>query len=383
MNNKIVAFVAVAALCIAAAAVVVYYADSKDNNDGPVSIVDGSGTTIALDEPLTGTITLGTNILKAMKVLGLTSELKGLSFYTSSSATDQSNWDTYSPWFPDATHMSTAQTMTAEQIMTVCKYIICPVSSMTLSTSQITSFNEMGITVIKLDCYGDTALEDIEKLTILFGQKKPTMDAYNNYLSTSKGVTDAVKGKVRNAVSSDNDTFLYYLDSGTFFYNQTSEGSLMIEQIYGKNALRNIAGLDTSGVSNTANSNLAEVLVAEDAKNSIDKIFIRSTSPATESAAVAVWNNCLLNTDALYCTLSQISASGTNEIYVFNSNVMSGMLSYVGWIVIAEVCGIDTGYDVADLIQDYNDKYGFTEPTSGYAFHITITGGTASAVKLF
>ena len=347
-----------------------------------IVIVDGSGATITLDKPLESVVTANTNVPKAMKVLGLTDEVAGLSFNTAGSS-DANNWDTFHPWFPNAAHMSIIKSMTAEDIINKgCHYVICPVSSMTLSSDQLTLFPEMGITVIKLDCYGDTALEDLYKLTLLFGQKKTAMDAYNTYWSMCNGVIDTVKAKVASAASSAKDTFLYYMDSKTAFYNQTSEGSIMIEQIYGKNALRGL-GFSTTTVTNVANDNLAEKIVQADAKNSIDKIFIRGlTTTSTATAALTLWNNSLLNTTPVYHNLSLIS-SGGGGIYVLNSNIMSGMLSYVGWVVIAEICGIDTGYDVASLIREYNTTYGFTEPTSGYAFQITIVGGIASATQVY
>ena len=44
MNNKIVAVLAVALICVAAAAAIVYFANQRDDTGGQVSIVDVDGT---------------------------------------------------------------------------------------------------------------------------------------------------------------------------------------------------------------------------------------------------------------------------------------------------------------------------------------------------
>ena len=366
-------------------------AKDKDNNSGssgdssstkkPIVITDGSGAKITLTKPLTAVITCNTNIPKAMKIMGLENELKGLSFYSASS--DQSNYDMFHPLFPNAKHMDITPNMTAEAIVdSGVKYVICPVSSMTVTAANQTSYEQLGITVIRLDCTGDTAMEDFEKLTTLFGKTSNVMKAYNEYKSTYNTVVKNVK----KAAPSGNDepTFLYFMNSSTAFYNQTSAGSEMIESIYGTNALRSISGLDKSGVTNSANeTGLAEVIKVADDKKNMDYIFIRgATTTTSASSALTMWNGCLLNTNVIYNSLSGIGADSTGHIYVFNSNMMSGPLAYVGYVLIAMAYGIDTGYDAATLIQEYNEKYGFNETASGLMFEITIAEGIAVANQM-
>ena len=360
--------------------------DGNSSNSNFIRIVDGSGATITLSEPLTSVVTVNTNVPKAMKVLGLADELKGLCFYTTSSDTDSKNYAEYKGMFTDPVHLPTAQSLTGEAVIAItgCKYVIAPVSSMTLSSTQETQFNQLGITIIRLDCFGDTALEDLEKLTILFGGNKnpKMMGAYNSYLKMYNDTVNAVKATVA-ASGKSNETFLYYFGTavnGGSFYNQTSGGSMMIEEIYGKNALRNV--LTSSNLISPTNpasaTGIKEVVIQEDQRNGINKIFIRGSSStsagdgtAMARGALGIWKNISISEYGL-------SAVGNNEVYVFNTNIMSGMLSFAGWVAIAEVCGINTGLHIADLITAYNNAYGFNEPTNGYVFKMT--GGNTGSI---
>ncbi|MDR0334748.1 MAG: hypothetical protein LBH69_02545 [Methanomassiliicoccaceae archaeon] len=391
MNVKIIAIIVAAIVCGGAA--VAYFA-TKDNGGaeshdyGPTEIIDGSGTKITLSEPLTGVITVNTNVPKAMKVLGLTDELKGLCFYSSSSALDDENYATYKVLFPNSIHMPEARTLTAEAVIDIsgCKYIIAPVSSMTLSPTQEAQCKQLGITVIRLDCFGDTALEDLEKLTILFGgERNPKMmAAYNSYLNMYNNVVNTVKAAVA-ADGKVDATFLYFTGTaagGGTFYNQTAGGSLMIEQIYGKNALRNM-GLSSANLVGPTNPSgadgIREVVMKEDQDNGISKVFIRGSSSTSAGAgsamargALGIWENSNLPG-------YNLTAVSENEVYVFNTNIMSGMLSFAAWVAVAEMCGVDTGLHIADLITAYNETYGFSEPTAGFVFQMV--GGDTGAIS--
>ncbi|NLN72051.1 MAG: ABC transporter substrate-binding protein [Thermoplasmatales archaeon] len=393
MNTKLLAVAVVAIVCVGAVAV--YFGLSDDDNDGTITIVDGSGATITLDGPLTGLVTVNTNAPKAMKMLGLEDEVKGLCFYASSDAKDLESWNQFKDMFPEAVHMSrissTSALMSGEEIIDTAqvRYVLCPVSNMTLSPSSQVALEQLNITVIRLDFNGDTAQEDLDKLATLFGRTESVMNALNSYLDVYNSVVDTVKTKAAEADNSDK-TFLYLMSAkgGGKFYNQTSASNNLVESVYGKNALRNIPGLDLGGVTNAAfgDTNIKEVVIAEDGSNNIDKIFVRGSSTTTdEAAALTLWKSggsgsCALSSD--YTSLSAIGSDSTGKIYVFNSGLMSGPLAYIGYVLVAEACDIDTGYNVSQLITNYNNAYGFNEDTSGCLFKITISGGVASASEI-
>ena len=373
-NTKMIAIAVVAIIAIAA---VVAVATIDDDDNGSITIVDGKGTTITLDGPVDGVVICNTNIPKAMKILGYEEKVKGISFYSDS--TDNQNWNIFSPLFPDAKHMSITKTITGEEIISKAgvKYVIAPVSSMTVSESQETAFNKLGITVIRLDCNGDSAFDDFEKLIKIFDGDKTNQD-YEDYKSIYNGVVNTVLGKVAQAPSTAGMTFLSYMESKDTFYNQTSAISAEIEKVFGKNATRSLTGLDLSGVTNDATQDgIREAVIALDGSDSIDKIFVRgSTKTTTESKALELWNACTVARN--YSALSAIAAG---EVYVLNSDIMSGPLSYIGFVYYAEICGVDTGYNATQLATEYNEKYGFNENTTGFAFKIANGAATEIVVN--
>ncbi|MBO4357236.1 MAG: hypothetical protein J5813_03590 [Candidatus Methanomethylophilaceae archaeon] len=377
MTNKVLVIALAAIIIASGVGVAVLSGAFNTDEDYKISIVDGSGKTIKLKEPLTGIITGNTNVPKACNILGLNDLVKGLSFYSSSS--DSSNWDRFSSLFPNAKHMSPEKTLTAEEILPVAEAIIVPVNSMTVSTAQEKSYNEMGITVIRLDCYGDTMRDDMNKLTILFGEKEDTLQNFNNYWNMFDSVKNTVISKVKEVGGLDEMRFLYFYGSMDAFYNQTSESSDLVESIAGKNALREIDNLDLTKISNDAEQlGLYEKIIALDDANPIDYLFIRgSTTTVTTDDAVALFKD-----SELFKSYSDLSVFDTDKTYMFNSELMSGGLSYMAYVIIAEILGVDTGYNTTEMIEQFNEKYKVDEPTTGIAFHIVVSGSVVTATEL-
>ena len=364
-KTKTIAIVAVVIIIVAACAAV-GLSKGKSNSDSSFTIVDGCGTEFKFDGPIDGIVSVNTNIPKAMKILGYEDQLKGISFYSSSS--DSTNWEKFSPLFPNSEHMTYAKALTGEEIVDKAKvkYVVAPTASMTVTADQEKEYNNLGVQVIRLDCNGDTFFEDVEKLITLFGGKDATNANYNSFNKMYNDVVNTVLDKAKGTDFSDK-TFLTYFNTGKAFYNQTAQVSMNIEQLYGKNALRSISGLDLSGVTNSATADgMKESVIKVDADKPIDKIFIRgSSSTNTTDAALKVW------TGSEICTgYDSLSAIAEGEVYVFNSDMVSGPLSFVGFVLYAEIIGIDTGYDAAELVEQYNETYGFDESLTGLAFQI-------------
>ncbi|MGN1044820.1 MAG: hypothetical protein ACI4Q9_02540 [Candidatus Methanomethylophilaceae archaeon] len=373
---KIVAIGIVAVVAVAGCAFVIV--NNDNGSSGPITIVDGSGNELTFDSPLEKVVTANTNIPNAIKMLGYNDKVVGLSFYSQNS--DDSNWDKYSPSFSKATHMPFTKNMSAESVkITGATAVIVPVSSMTITSDQDREFTEANITVIRLNCNGDSAIDDLEKLITLFGGNGASNDNFDAYMKMYNDVVTTVTTKAASADTSDK-TFLMYMSSGVSFYNPSSELSNIIESIYGKNALRGISNLDVSSVTTSADATgIEESIRSLDAGNSVDKLFIRGTSTTnTVSKAQTVWNDSMFAKSEM--SYSKISPIAAGEVYIFDSDIMSGLLTFVGYVAIAEVCGIDTGISVADLIEDFNDRFGYSETSSGLVFKVT--GGVASEVVL-
>lgn len=369
-KSKTIALVVVLVIIVAAAAILLTRdgGNDKDETDTSFTIVDGKGTEFKFDGPIDGVVSVNTNIPKAMKILGYEKQLKGISFVASSSEKDMANWKLFQPLFPDSTHMSIAKSMTAEEIIqkTGVKYVIAPTVSMTVQPDKEAQYNAQGIQVIRLDCYGDSTFEDYEKLITLFQGKNAKNEKYDEYNKMANDIINDVTAKAKKVDTSDK-TFLAYMDSKTAFYNQKSEIGKNIEMIYGKNAMRSINGLDLSGVSNDASvDGLKERIIALDAEKNVDKFFFRgAVSTNTVAKAESAWSG-----STIAKSYSNLSCVKSGEVYVFDSDFMSGPLSYIGTVLYAEICGIDTGYNPTTMVEDFNKKYGFNEETSGFVFKI-------------
>lgn len=369
-KTKTIAIVAVVIIVVAACAAVGLNLGKNKSDSSSFTIVDGKGTEFKFDGPIDGVVSVNTNVPKAMKILGYEDQLKGLSFYASTADKDQASWDEFKDLFPNSQHMTVTKSLTGEEIIDKAKvkYVVAPVSSMTVSADQEKEYNELGIKVIRLDCNGDDFLEDFQKLVTLFGGKDATNEDYNSFSKMYNDVINTVLDKAKGTDFSDK-TFLSYFGAKNRFYNQTAAVSADIEKIYGQNALRSVPNLDISGVSNDASEDgIRESVIKVDADKPIDKIFFRGGSMkavTSTSSAESAWSESVLCTN--YSSLSAVAAG---EVYIFNSDIVSGPLSFVAFVMYAEICGIDTGYNVAELVENYNEAYGFNELTSGLLFQI-------------
>ncbi len=375
IDKKIIAIALVAVIVVAGIATAIVVTNNNSTNK-EYTVIDGVGKEIKLSEPVTSLITVNTNAPKAMKILGLDDYVSGISNYTSDMDKDAQLWEMFQPLFKNAKHMSVTKQMTGEEIRELgVKYVLAPTESMTVSADNEKAYAELGITVIRLDCFGDDMDGDFQKLLrICLGDKVTTNDAYEAYMKTSNAVINTVLSKVS---PSDDNTFLFYMMTGKGFYNKTSALSEITQKIYGKNALNDIENLDLSGVTNAANTDgLVEQIIALDAKTPIDKLFIRgSSSIVDETTAKSYWDGKygLYQQNEKY---SGLSAIGSSEIYIVSTNILSGPLSYVGYVILAEIIGIDTGYSAAELISDYNKTYGFDEATNALVFGTEDSGAT-------
>ena len=371
-STKLITIIAVALVAVVGVGVVFAFANNGGSSDSGYSIIDGSGKEIKFNEPVDSLITVNTNAPKAIKIIGADSCLKGVSFYTSDSAKDASNWEIFKDVFPNTKHMPVYNKLSGEVIVQEgVKYVLCPVKSMTVSDAVEKDYNKLGITVIRLDFNGDEMFNDFEKLIKICYGKDGKSDSYNGYIERYNAVVNNVLDKVQSAPSSADKTFYAYFAPMESFYNQTAVLSNVIEKIYGKNATRDIPDLNLSGVTNGAASlGIKESILALDSSNPCDKFFFRTTgTDQSESDYKKSWEGNLLSKQ--YGSLAAIVNS---ETYMINSEFISGPISYIGYVLIAEACGIDTGYNVATLVTEYKTAYGFGEITSNYMYKVIYIG---------
>lgn len=360
---------------MAIAAVAVYLGMNNGGGDSPkpstgIDIVDGSGASIHLDAPIESCYVMNTNIPTAMKILGLQDNVSEILFYKSSKY-DYFHDAGFKNITSDAPLYSTLTN--AEYFMAHgVKYILEPVESQTLSDTVERACRDAGITIIKLECFGETMLEDFEKIVKIFGSTDKVKKAYNDYLGIRGKVVDAVFSKVQ---PTDDNLFLFGFMGLNAFYNGKAELSKIAEKIYGKNAIT-LTGATSTGVTNKAtDEGLWEALTKLNGEKPVKMLFLRASADDQASDLLSKWNKTAFGKyDLAY-------KNGLDNVYVIDSDLLSGPMDYIGYVSMAELSGIDTGYSVRELVEQYVQLYGFAKETSIYTWQIVFdSSGKATKV---
>ena len=355
-----ITIIAVAVIAVIAIAAIVLMGNG--GNDKPsegITIIDGSGQEITIQEPIESCTVVNTNLPKAMKVLSLQDNVENIIFYKSSDYQEYYDMEftRIDENAPLASGLNNAEYFITHNV----KYIIEPVSSNKLTKAAEDACKNAGITVIKLDCYGDTMIEDMEKLVKLFGSTKKVQNAFVDYKSTREKVIEAVLGKTD---IKESDRFLFYFAGLTAFYTQEAELSKMMGTIWGHNAIADVLS-SPSGVTVKANvAGIKEDLTELNGVKPIELLIIRATGGDQADDLEGKWiGKPIADYDLAYL-------KGKNSaVYCIESDLLSGPIDYIAYVALAEIAGIDTGFSVYDLVHSYLDKYGFKLGTETYIWH--------------
>ncbi len=354
--------IVIAVIAIAIIGVGAYFAFAQQNPDPEptgITIVDGTGQVITIDEPIDSCVIVNTNLPKAMKILGLEDNVSNIIFYKTSKYQEYHDmgFTSIDKDAPLATGLTNAEYFITKNV----KYIIEPTESDKLTPAAEEACKTAGIAVIKLDCYGDTLVEDMEKLCILFGSTKKVTTAYEGYLNIRNSVIDKV---MSNVDIDPNDLFLYYFAGLKAFYNQDAELSKLFERIWGHNAIAEV--LETpSGISIKATeTGIKESLTDLDASKPITLLMIRGAAGDDETKLAAKWIAPIKEYDLSYLVDS--------NIYCVESEISSGVLDYIAIAAFAYITGVYTGFDIDDLVDDFYQKYGFKPHCDAYVWHFNV-----------
>ena len=354
--------IVIAVIAIVIIGVGAYFAFAQQNPDPEptgITIVDGSGATITLDEPLTSCTIVSTNPAMAMKILGLTDKVDNIIFYT-----ENKSQQYYEAGFtkidmssdkPPAKYMTNIEYL----LKTGVKYIIEPVKNNKLSSEIETACANANITIIKLDCFGDSMLEDITKIMTLFGNTESIEKAYNDYMVLrSKAIDPVVSQKV-----ADNDPFLFYFMGRNAFYTQTAGLSYTVEQIYGKNALRLIDGIDLSHPTAEApeRGGINESLTVLNAQTPIKLLLIRGSAGDQAEDYYSDWIN-----KSIHAYKFDFINGEESKVYAIESDLLSGPMDYIAYVAIGKIVGIDVELSISSLVDEYKQLYGFGPNTETY-----------------
>lgn len=347
MNNKIMAVAAVAILAIAAVGVVLLIDDEEE--DGSITIVDGANKTIKLDSPLTKVAVLNKNVPNAMKMLGIDDTIECYHYSGSIGINAETLQKTESDRKLGTYYTPSIETLLKYEV----EALICPVSSMTIYSNGEKSCEQNGIKVIRLDCNGDTILEDLKKLSKVFGDPQSAVSIINEYEGERKGMISAIGEAIDGKDLYD---FLAVFGSRNSMYNTASEMSGLMETIFDKN-VTSYTDLPTTSVTNMINSSSQEAI--SEVMDKVDVVLMRTDHAVEGSVAPISYDEFIGNgTNKLVTTSSP--AYQNNRIYSIESGIMSGLYGHIGLLILVN-CIYDVqvdGYsDINKVITDFQEKY--------------------------
>ncbi len=341
-KKQTIAVIAVVVIVIVAAAAVVLSNTDRSSDDGQITIVDGSGQTIVLDEPLTNVAVINTNVPHAMIMLGLDDAIS--CYYYGRNVLDIAAEQ------DDTANLGTYYTPSVEVLIDHgVQAVICPVSSMTLYSSVERVCEQNGIQVIRLDCNGDTLLEDLQKLSTVFGNPQSATETLNSYMAEYDATMSAVEAALEGTDLYD---YLCTFDSRNAIYNTTSAMADLLGHAF-ENNVTSYTGLPTDSVTNTINDGAVEAI--SEIMDRIDVYLMRATNGALddggdEAEAVAdnEFSSYVGSTSSNLLVTYNCPAYQNDQVYVIESGLMSGLYAHIGLVIIVTVV-----YDVQ--VEGYED----------------------------
>lgn len=351
--NAIVAVVAVIILAGAGAGV---YLALKDGNDSgekeieprDVTIKDSLGNEVTVTAPITKICTVNTNAAEFFKILGVEKRIVGM---------DTSGKATFGDLYKDVTDIGNYKTPSGEKIAeTGCKYVITQSATRSLSSDTEQALKDnYGIIVLRMDFYGETMMQDVEELLKILISDDAN-NAFEEYKTFYSGILNTVAEKSQD--KSLNPSFLFMFTSmssskGTY-YNDVSELGKITKSIRGHNALVDMGV--TSKAGSVSAQPAAETVFDYDSAGSLDYVFLRGTATTTADQDFQTFFNSGGGLD--FTQLKVVKDK--HNLYVINTDLLSGPRDCIGRVCICEAYGISTGLDVAKLTSDFNEKYGFT-----------------------
>ena len=383
MNTKVVAIFAIAILAAAGAGVAVYAFNGNQEN-GEITIVDGSGKTVTLSAPPNKVAVLNTNIPRAMMMLGISDKICCYHYGSNTFGIEAEK---------DSTNkLGTYYTPSVEKLLQKkVEVVLCPVSSMTIYTSVQTACENVGIKVIRLDCNGSTISEDLIKLSKIFGNPASATNALAKYNNDRDTILNAITSKLQvDAVSKE--TFLCVFSSRDAIYNQTSALSDTFKTIFSDN-VTSMTDLPTTGVTNTINDGCIEAI--REVESQVNNLIVRATSGDVSSSEFLAHYNNFVGDSKLIRPTATVATS--NDVYVVANALCSGLYAPIGILLMAEkIYGIEvsitldldgektyTGLDdISSLITDFQKCYHLVdfEDTNVLMTQCTTSGTAADTI---
>ena len=310
-----------------------------------VTIVDSLGNEITLQAPVTKLCTVNTNAAEFLKMLGVEKRVVGA---------DSSTIKSLGKIYAESTDIGDYKTPSGEKIVsTGSKVVISQSSSRSLSeaTEQALKDN-YGITVLRIDCYGETMHKDVQEiLKILISED--ANKKYEEYKKTYDEVVSKVKSTSASITGDPSFLMMFTSMSSTkgTYYNVNSELGKIVASIHGHNALTDMGVAPGKGVSSSPEP---EVIYDYDTAGNLDYVFIRSVTGSTAAKDFETF----IKSGGSY-NFNQLNVVKNKKVFLIETDVLSGPRDYIGYVCIASAYGINTGLNYDTLVSEFNEKYGF------------------------
>ncbi|MCQ2085134.1 MAG: hypothetical protein MJZ21_03185 [archaeon] len=347
MDNKaIFAILAVVIVVAAGAAAFIAFGQEKETEKDPdpheITIKDSLGKDVTLTVPLTKICTVNTNAAEFIHMFGASDRVV---------AVDDSLIASMPEIYGKAADCGNYKTPKGDVIADAgAKVVISQSSSRSLSAATEQALKDnYGITVLRIDCYGETMMDDIETLVKVLDTNK-AKNALSDYKSMAKDIRDKVLAK--SDASGKHPSYLMFFTSLNKFYNENSELCKIVNKIGGHDSLIDMGDNPGTGVTSGPSK---EVVFNNGQTIGTDIVLIRGIAG---NAATADYQKFLDYGGTSY-DYTKLKKGALEDIYVIHTDVLSGPRDYIGYVCIAQAMGIDTGLDYTQLVKDFNEKYGF------------------------
>lgn len=344
MMMKTATLFIVAVLAVSGITAVFLMNDHEGEGDEPIIIVDNSGTEFKFDSTISKVAVSNSATAAMIEILGQTDKIVAI---------DEETKDIAGNNYSDVLCFGKYSAPSGDIIFSSgASILICKSGSRTLTNE--TELTNMGIKVIRLNCFGETMLDDMEQLVKLLGGN--SRERADMYLAFYNPIISEIKGI--DTDDSNDSNFLFMFTSMKKPYSISSELGKITESITGENALRGMRDNSTGSSSNISQ----EIIYNYDRMCGIDKIILRSA--ARDSGVTTAYSTYIGISDYY----RDLSAVGTGEVYIIDTEVLSGPLDFIGYICIAKAMGITTDLDPDALLEEFNEQFGFEIPARDYLY---------------
>jgi iron complex transport system substrate-binding protein len=315
---------------------------------GSVTITQNDGKQITVATPVDKVCVVNSNAAEFMQVLNVTDRVVGVS---ESIAEDTE----FGYIYDNVPTIGTYSTPNGENILALdCHVVIGQCTAMTIKDTAV--LEDMGITVILLDCYGlDQMTDDLRQLAGLFGYD--AKERAESYIDLYTGAIAAVAQA--GAVLGTDVTAYMELSNGKA-YTSKAEMSSLIDLARGYNIMNDLVKSPTSSTQQVSN----EAVIAYDEGNGPDYILFRKGGITDNATAEQEYQN-LVSREGW----SNLEAVKNDHVFIITqSGIMSGPRIFIGLAYLFEMFhpGV-LDMTAADLLGEYNHAFGYAiDPMMGY-----------------